>query len=170
MVLVYNCAYMRDICKNMYQFMATSRGRRLHPRSPELSSDTFAYDFSGRSSKGRGLSRGDASCPGTWKNSHTCPEPDQMLPMRHDKEWYFRELELPSTVDNLIKHHRGANGQVDEPSKIRYTCDEFPPASWVEGGNGEDHDQPANTRCAAMRCQAGTKAEQDCEWCFFRVS
>ncbi|KAI8211142.1 hypothetical protein K4K52_011113 [Colletotrichum sp. SAR 10_76] len=160
-VLVYNCAYMRDICKNMYQFMATSRGRRLHPRSPELSSDTFAYDFSGRSSKGRGLSRGDASCPGTWKNSHTCPEPDQMLPMRHDKEWYFRELELPSTVDNLIKHHRGANGQVDEPSKIRYTCDEFPPASWVEGGNGEDHDQPANTRCAAMRCQAGTKAEQD---------
>ncbi|KAK3938523.1 hypothetical protein QBC46DRAFT_389868, partial [Diplogelasinospora grovesii] len=46
-------------------------------------------------------------------------------------------------------------------SKIRYTCDEFPPASWVEGGDGEDSDQPAQTRCAAMRCQAGVKAEQD---------
>ncbi|KAK3934652.1 glucan 1,3-beta-glucosidase [Diplogelasinospora grovesii] len=83
------------------------------------------------------------------------------LPMRHDKEWYFRELEGSSTVTNLIKHYRGSNGLVDEYSNIRYTCDEFPPASWVEGGDGEDHDQPANTRCAAMRCQAGVKAEQD---------
>ncbi|KAK3303766.1 pectate lyase superfamily protein-domain-containing protein [Chaetomium strumarium] len=117
-VLVYNCAYMRDICKNI--------------------------------------------------NTHKCPEPDQRLPIRHDKEWYFRELEDSSTVTNLIKHHRGSNGLVDKYSNIRYTCDEFPPASWVEGGDREDHDQPANTRCAAMRCNAGAKAEQDCKCCFSR--
>ncbi|KAL2016995.1 hypothetical protein VTK56DRAFT_2714 [Thermocarpiscus australiensis] len=128
-VLVYNCAYMRDICKNMYQFMETSRGRRLHPRSPELPASTFAFDFSGRGARGRGKARGLASCPGSWSNTHKCPEPDQRLPMRHDKEWYFRELEDSSTVTNLIKHHRGSNGLVDKYSNIRYTCDEFPPAS-----------------------------------------
>jgi hypothetical protein len=36
-----------------------------------------------------------------------------------------------------------------------YSCDEFPPATWIEGGQG------ANTRCAAFRCAATRyKAEQ----------
>lgn len=87
--------------------------------------------------------------------------------MRHDGQWYYRELEPGSTVTNLIKNYHTSTGV--ELSKIRYTCDEFPPASWVEGGNGEDRDQPANTRCAAMRCAEGVKAEQDCKWCFSRV-
>ncbi|KAJ0164374.1 hypothetical protein CTA2_1157 [Colletotrichum tanaceti] len=59
---------------------------------------------------------------------------------------------------------------VKEESKIRYSCDEFPPATWIEGGSGlnspEAGLQDAETRCAAMRCGKGTngasvKAEQD---------
>lgn len=35
----------------------------------------------------------------------------------------------------------------EEEAHIYYTCDEWPPASWIQGGTG------AYTRCAAMRCQ-----------------
>ena len=56
--------------------------------------------------------------------------------MRHDGPWFTTALE-PGTDQNLV-NHRGANGIVDEESKVRYSCDEFPPATWVEGGDNID--------------------------------
>lgn len=80
--------------------------------------------------------------------------------MRHNGEWFSNELE-PNTQVNAIEDHR-TNGQVDERSKVRYSCDEFPPATWVEGGNGIDGTDFSQTRCAAIRCGTGVKAEQNC--------
>ncbi len=157
-VLVYNCFYLRDICKNQAAFYRTARGQALHPRSG-VGNNWFAYDFNSATRKNR---RRSHSCPGSWKDNHPCPESDPIMPMRHDGEWYHNDLE-PGTQYNIIRNHRGSNGNVDIYSKIRYTCDEFPPATWVEGGDGEDSDRPGTTRCAAMRCNTGVKSEQDCK-------
>ncbi|KAI0911199.1 glycoside hydrolase family 55 protein [Ustulina deusta] len=48
-------------------------------------------------------------------------------------------------------------------SNIQYSCDEFPPATWVEGGNNIDESDPSETRCAPIRCgnARGVKAEQN---------
>ncbi len=163
-VLVYNCYYMRDICKNAYNFLNTERGKALHPQS-ELSNDVFGYDLNtkkGMRPPSRRVQRGQHSCPSNWKNSHTCPEFDQRDVMRHDGQWFSNALEPNTNRNAIINYRNPITGQVIY-SKIRYTCDEFPPATWVEGGDGENSDQPAQTRCAAMRCGAGAKAEQDCK-------
>ena len=87
------------------------------------------------------------------------PEPDQRVVMRHDGPWPHRDLE-PNTNVNQIRNVIPLTGP-PRHSGMRYTCDEFPPATWVEGGDGEDHLSSAETRCAAFRCRAGVKAEQN---------
>lgn len=58
---------------------------------------------------------------------------------------------------------RDPTGKITEYSNIRYSCDEFPPATWVQGGKGVWSE--STTRCAATRCGKGVtavvKAEQD---------
>jgi len=65
-------------------------------------------------------------------------------------------------VDNNV------NGQV-VPSNIRYTCEEFPARSFIEGGVGLTGASAASTRCVGMSCApAGTvpivKSEQNCTY------
>ncbi|KAI1452083.1 glycoside hydrolase family 55 protein [Annulohypoxylon moriforme] len=156
--LFYNCFYMHDICVNYVNFMKTSRGQMPHPRSG-LPSYIFGYDLNtGTGRQTHSSQRRSKSCPDSWKDYHLCPESNQRPVMRHDGEWYTTELE-PATERNTIRNDR-RTGQIIL-SRVRYTCDEFPPATWIEGGNGIDGDQEAQTRCAAMRCLAGAKAEQD---------
>ncbi|GFP60365.1 glucan 1,3-beta-glucosidase [Trichoderma asperellum] len=167
--LVYNCYYMRDICKNAELFGGTARGQNLHPQSG-LPNDVYGYDLdTGEAPTGEPKthqeSRRTASCPDSWKNTHTCPEADgtQRRPMRHDGEWFTTALEPGTTVNNLMNLR--VNNQVVRYSNIRYTCDEFPPATWVEGGNGWGAGSPSNTRCAALACsnfnEPVVKAEQN---------
>lgn len=89
-----------------------------------------------------------------------CPEPNQRTVMRNDGPWWTTLLE-PNTDVNQIRNML-VNGQTIE-SKMRYSCDEFPPATWVEGGDNQfnNADDAAQTRCAAIRCGSGVKAEQD---------
>jgi hypothetical protein len=153
---------MTEICQNAKNWYSTTRGQAPHPAS-QIGNSTFGYDFNtGKSSSRRSTMRRRASCPGTWKNGHSCPElvPPSIKPMRNDKEWYYADLE-PLTSINQIRNFRFL-GTVVEYSKIRYTCDEFPPATWVEGGNGFGGAGTSQTRCAAMRCSPGVKSEQDC--------
>lgn len=81
--------------------------------------------------------------------------------MRQDGQWFSNLLE-PGTTINQVINQRLPNGNVIN-SGVRYTCDEFPPATWVEGGNGENNDSPGVTRCAGFRCMPGYKSEQNCE-------
>ncbi|KAH8812142.1 pectate lyase superfamily protein-domain-containing protein [Xylogone sp. PMI_703] len=162
--LIYNCYYMKDICKNSANFYRTVRGGITHPTSG-LPTYIFGYDFNtGKSRSSRQSMRRSHSCPTSgslaWKNQHPCPEVDQRTVMRHNGPWYTTALEDGTTI-NGIKNLRGPNNQIVEYSKVRYSCDEFPPATWVEGGDNIDGSDPAETRCAAIRCGTGVKAEQD---------
>lgn len=160
--LVYNCFYMRNICKNVENFYATQRGKRLHPVSG-LPNDIFGYDFyTGKHAKTHSSLRREQSCPTkkkpTWNQRHPCPEDNQRTVMRHDGPWWTTSLE-PLTTMNEIMHL--PLGLAKLPSNMRYTCDEFPPATWVEGGDGLDGTTPAETRCAGQSCATGGKAEQN---------
>ncbi|EGO56022.1 hypothetical protein NEUTE1DRAFT_117997 [Neurospora tetrasperma FGSC 2508] len=160
--LQYNCFYMKEICKNADNFAATPRGQNLHPNS-QLANNVYGYDLdTGKTNKyqanTRQENRRSASCPGSWKNTHHCPETDQQRPMRHDGQWFTSATEPGSYT---LEHRRDANRNVIGYSNIRYSCDEFPPATWVEGGSGETYLNVSQTRCAAIRCAADAKAEQD---------
>ncbi|GAB0145580.1 hypothetical protein EsHS_00006007 [Epichloe bromicola] len=86
---------------------------------------------------------------------------------RHDGPWMHKDLEPTANDGKTIKHERDSKGNIVRQSGIRYSCDEFPPATWVEGGNGNavSGNVPwggnSLTRCAAIRCAVGVKAEQD---------
>lgn len=163
--LEYNCFYMRDICRNAENFMKSPRGVQFFTRST-----SFGYDYN-TGKKGRSAKRREQSCPtgksNGWIIGHKCPETDQNEIWRHDGPWPYKALEDPANDPKTIKHERDSNGNIVRKSKIRYSCDEFPPATWVEGGNGAGltgnvpSGGNAFTRCAAIRCAKGTKAEQD---------
>lgn len=85
--------------------------------------------------------------------------------MRNDGEWPYTDLE-PGTRNWEIRSIRDGQGNVISRSWIKYTCDEFPPATWVEGGSGfvGANASSAETRCAAFRCNGNgrrIKAEQN---------
>lgn len=131
--LVYNCYYMREICRNAELFALTARGQNLHPQSG-MSNTVYTYDLNtGKSPGGQPTSRQEyrrsASCPSSWAATHPCPEPGTRPPMRHDGEWFTSALEPGTTINELL-NERNANGIITKYSDIRYTCDEFPPATW----------------------------------------
>ena len=79
--------------------------------------------------------------------------------MRNDGVWPYKDLE-PGTSINQIRNYRlGAGISL---SKMRYSCDEFPPATWVEGGGDRnDPNVASQIRCAALSCAHRCKAEQN---------
>ncbi|KAK0657902.1 hypothetical protein B0T16DRAFT_69721 [Cercophora newfieldiana] len=167
--LFYNCKYMREICLNIDKFLATPRGRSLHSDKlldPEGGDFRYyAYDANtappGVKSGYRDTDRRDASCK-NFKSRGTCPEPDQMLPMRHDGLWFTSRTKANTyNIQDVVNQ---ITGNLIRASGIIYTCEEFPAASWVEGGNGPNRNTPANTRCVPMTCSncpRFTKAEQN---------
>ncbi|KAI0097347.1 glycoside hydrolase family 55 protein [Nemania sp. FL0031] len=156
-LLVYNCFYMTAICRNAYNFANTERGMTLHPTS-YVGNKRYGYDLNTGGSTARTSRRRSQSCPGSWKNRHVCPEFDQAPIYRHDGQWWTTDTRGPSDFYILDEP---ANAQ--RRSNIRYSCDEFPPATWIEGGNNIDGTGPSETRCAPIRCPraAGVKAEQN---------
>ncbi|KAK1638756.1 pectate lyase superfamily protein-domain-containing protein [Colletotrichum phormii] len=148
--LYYNCHYMNNICDNVNIFLNSSRGQNLHPGTT-IPANQFTYDFdTGDESWTHQSGRREKSCPSNWGINRGCPEKKGQKP--------------PSAMT--------ANGNIIKRSGMRYTCDEFPPATWVEGGSGWANNQPANTRCAGHACfdplapvvngkRVSVKAEQD---------
>ncbi|GJD05036.1 lysM domain-containing protein [Colletotrichum higginsianum] len=166
--LFYNCYYMTNICENVRAFMGSARGQNLHPGTT-IPSNVFTYDFdTGDESWTRQSGRRGQSCPSGWGGNGRCPQAGQEIPWRHDGPWWTTILE-PGTTTNMLRHERDPQGNIVKKSQMRYTCDEFPPATWVEGGNGWSNNQPANTWCAGQACVDYTvnnngvsiKAEQD---------
>ncbi|KAK4103745.1 glycoside hydrolase family 55 protein [Parathielavia hyrcaniae] len=151
--LYYNCHYMTNICQNVNNFMATARGQNLHPKT-SIPAGTYTYDFDNARNTD---DRREAVCPtrkngkpNGWSDTHRCPElVNQQTLWRHDGPWWTTALE-PGTQGNVLQHERNAKGQITRHSQLRYSCDEFPPATWVEGGNGWDGKTPSNTFCAGI--------------------
>jgi hypothetical protein len=159
-VLVYNCYYMTAICGNLDNFANTPRGQALHPGSG-IPGDVYGYDLNTGGRNSRQYYRRKQSCPTSWKKSHSCPEIAQEDVFRHDGKWFTTAIEPGTTINQLANQRDQTTGRVLKYSQIRYTCDEFPPASWVEGGDGSSGSSPSTTRCAAWRCGKGVKAEQN---------
>ncbi|KUJ14004.1 pectin lyase-like protein [Mollisia scopiformis] len=151
---------MNNICDNADNFASTTRGASLHTVS-NVPNNKYGYDFSGiRKDRKR-----DRVCPSPdWarRPENACPATLAQAPFRSDKLWWTPNLEPGTTINQIANQRSLATGQVTINSGIRYTCDEFPPASWVEGGNGAYGTSAGTTRCAAARCSPGINAEQDC--------
>lgn len=76
--MIYNCYYLREICKNVEDLAATTRGQSLHPISG-IPNGIYGFDLdTGDSPAGfpnsRQESRRNAPCLDSWKTTHPCPE------------------------------------------------------------------------------------------------
>ncbi|KAH9209807.1 pectate lyase superfamily protein-domain-containing protein [Leptodontidium sp. 2 PMI_412] len=149
---------MNNICANANSFAALPRGAILHPGS-SVPNNKYGFDFN----QVRKDRRRTNMCPGSWKNrpANTCPATGSANPFRSAYIWFTSALEPGTTVNQIANRRDPATNQVTINSGIRYTCDEFPPASWVEGGAGATLASPGTTRCAAARCAPSINAEQD---------
>lgn len=158
--LWYNCAYMNNVCDNADNFASTTRGASLHPVS-SVDNNKYGFDFS----TARKDAKRDKVCPSpAWakRPENKCPSSNAQAPFRSDTIWWTASLEPGTTINQIANKRSLATNQVTINSGIRYTCDEFPPASWVEGGAGPYLTSAGTTRCAAARCSPGINAEQDC--------
>lgn len=149
--LTYNCYYMTAICRNARNFLNSPRGlARPYP-------NMFSYDFG----QCRTSNHRRASCLSSWAIYNPCPATGQPTVHRQDGPWFFTDLDPVQTPRNVIRHLRDTQGNIVSPSYLRYTCDEFPAPTWVEGGTFYRPDparlgfqilQGAETTCAAYRC------------------
>ncbi|WYZ38091.1 hypothetical protein EsH8_III_000005 [Colletotrichum jinshuiense] len=64
--------------------------------------------------------------------------------------WHHTEIGYPApgSLYMTIKGWQPLNGDNYEQSGLQYSCDEFPAAKWIEGGDGLNH----NGDSAFMRC------------------
>jgi hypothetical protein len=160
--LEYNCFYMAAICQNARLWLAS------HAVNNVVRSE-FSFDFDATRKNWR---RDKESCPSNWIKNGRCPEkadPNTGRPAQPKAyRWtigrpaangkpailsggdFWPTIDIVPPSNNIIGPDASGN-----PSGMIYSCDEFPPATWIEGGAG------ANTRCAAFRCEGTNyKAEQ----------
>ncbi|KAL4888743.1 hypothetical protein BDV59DRAFT_187989 [Aspergillus ambiguus] len=122
--LIYNCYNLKSICKNVEEYLDDNNlvmgtGLDFHYDSLSTSTDR----------------RRRQSCPSkTWTNVLPFPcgsdpaQPSVMpgnLPARVGPLPGWQNPDFKMEIPNLL-----GTG----PSGMRYTCDEFPAASWIEGG------------------------------------
>ncbi|KAI1379064.1 glycosyl hydrolases family 18-domain-containing protein [Hypoxylon crocopeplum] len=168
-VLEYNCHFMPAICQNADNWLNGNRGANrdimtnLGHRAP-VGTELFSYDMGGSSIS---KSRGDAMCPSTWRNNHQCPEQNQ--PSIMPGPWFSNALETIAPLkSNEIEADRSIPNQLKRSGRY-YTCDEFPPRSFVEGGAGtqrqnivpEGDGGRGETYCAPSRLVCSGQVRQD---------
>ncbi|KAK6535008.1 hypothetical protein TWF281_006306 [Arthrobotrys megalospora] len=174
--LVYNCAKMPSICKNVRNYLG---GQTIA---------AFHYDREGTRNK----SRRQINCPGNWMNTHPCPEVDQPVyyigssPAQSTSVTmsvsYSEITVIPgqSTITTAITDAKrlasivppinvGGGAQplpVYEAIPLIMSCDEFPPASFIEGGlNGATYCAPIMKHCDGQsRADVGPLAKSRSEW------
>lgn len=130
---------MTAICQNANTFLTSARGSARSPRK------AFGYDFV----SARATAHRKEVCPssgnGAWRDHHACPgvaadgNLAQPSVFRNDGlPWYTTAVEanLPYNAGRVLRHRRGSSGQITELSGVKYTCDEFPPATFIQGGAG----------------------------------
>ncbi|KEY73171.1 hypothetical protein S7711_04137 [Stachybotrys chartarum IBT 7711] len=158
--LVYNCAKLPALCQNVHQRNPLQAVTQAPPRPNGLGAlqgvthILLHFDRAGNA----GLRRGTACPSGSWRRTHTCPETNQ--PHTVPRGSMLGSGSYPAArynPNNIAAGQPGynviANSQ-QQHSGMMWTCDEFPPASSVEGGAG------ANTFCAPAnaRCGGGPNA------------
>ncbi|KAH8895966.1 hypothetical protein GQ53DRAFT_854268 [Thozetella sp. PMI_491] len=152
--LVYNCRLVPALCKNAGNYLGGGTTSQFHY-------DAFRTKrgADGNKKTTRVDARRDQACPSNWINGDRCPEDDQT-----DWTWQspvgvaleirpFVKAELYKYKDGTTHKNRLAKVvEVDVPDEDNplithkeyhstpygavFSCDEFPAASWIEGGSG----------------------------------
>ena len=132
--LVYNCAIVPSLCQTAEHAGRLGAATGNYPHGQEA----FGWD----PNSNRKSSRRKNACPDNWKkkskldpDGHACPEDNQppVHPIGYTNV-------VPPLVDQPSYAILRLNPQTQVPEKtgLMYTCDEFPPAMSVQGGNGTD--------------------------------
>lgn len=183
---------MPAICVNVQDWHNTPSKSGWHTSSPYAG--WFTYDIgASRNTLDRGTARRDEQCPRSWKGTIAnpkCPEqarpanPAQGIPARQAQPrvvppWYDLQgngvvaikPQPPTDPDVHLIIEDGRSdprfGQLGPSGRI-YSCDEFPPASWIEGGvgiTGTNDARAGTTYCAPISYScagsSGTGSEQN---------
>ncbi|RPA74880.1 hypothetical protein BJ508DRAFT_29078 [Ascobolus immersus RN42] len=165
-ILVYNCHYMKAICLNARRWLATPRGLNLllsgalTPKPYTLPAGRYLFGYDIRNSATDDRRR--RNCPSNWNQNHLCPEPDQ--PDVMPGPWFTTSTENqdPLQVNEIAAERdldvRSGQIEITRRSGLFYSCEEFPAASFVEGGTGtagtgvvpEGDGGTGSTYCAPM--------------------
>ncbi|PGH10678.1 hypothetical protein AJ80_07434 [Polytolypa hystricis UAMH7299] len=153
--LVYNCAQAPSLCKTVRNYLPAG-----------ASTATLHYD----SIADRKNARRDQSCPTDWAETHGCPESDQPQWKGRGRN-YFSDVVMWHDKDGVADPKRLADkstkrdAQGKEKTVYRFagvilTCDEWPAATWIEGGSG------AARYCApeGRRCGGKSAVPTDQNW------
>ncbi|KAI1373409.1 hypothetical protein F4677DRAFT_448485 [Hypoxylon crocopeplum] len=124
---------------------------------------TLTYDTSANNKR----RRRNAACPSNWKLTHGCPEGNQPPTVASGSSWSFGGyIGARWNPNNLVRGQAGynviANLANTGPSGAIWTCDEWPPAITVQGGQAaQTYCAPQNGRCGGAQF-GGTYSEQVC--------
>ena len=131
--VVYNCAKVPALCSNVASYMPMNTAQMT------LSTDPAVFHFN--KNEANHDRRRDQSCPGTWSNTHICPEEDQPAVVLGGSYVNLRgnlfagAFEGKIFVDPGDPDALGARGHMiaddttpNTYSGLIWSCDEFPAA------------------------------------------
>lgn len=165
---------MPAICENVRNWHNNAALSSWHTQSAWAG--WFTLDLGASQSRAnRGGARRDQMCPDTWKGTilnPRCPETNQprVVPPLYDLNGNGVTALVTQPIPGAaVLHMIIADGKDDprpfvgqlQSSGRMYSCDEFPPASWIEGGVGLGATaQSGTTYCApwAYKCDDETDA------------
>lgn len=135
LAIYYNCYYMRSICQNNLNWLASPRaqGRSIVRYLGGGNTNVYAFDVG----KGNADLRGRKMCPPSWKKNHPCPETNAagvvIQPEVMPGPWLYNVREV---LDPLHINEIAADWIIDpmtnqmtirERSGRYFTCEEWPP-------------------------------------------
>jgi hypothetical protein len=139
-LLIYNCAKMPSICRNVNQrnallpvtglAAAGNLGSLDQGQTPGgLDYITLTYDTNNNNKR----ARRNQACPSSWKTVHGCPEINQPPTVASGSSWSFGSwIGIRYNPNGLTFGQAGynviANQAGTAPSGMMWTCDEWPPA------------------------------------------
>lgn len=153
-IMEYNCHKLPAICQNVQNW----ENDQTKSQWPRRQAGWFTVDFGAgvkqhwpgyRSDPTRSNIRRDLQCPKSWKGTvlaPRCPETNQEAvvpawvdalgaPITAIVPQDLTKPAAPAYLEIMYKQ-TGNNALTRRRSGRVYSCDEFPPASWVEGGVG----------------------------------
>lgn len=138
--LVYNCAKLPSICKNVNTRNPIAGGGDSAPGTLTNPAGGDHIELNIDTSAVRHRQRNQAACPGSWKLTHNpqqafaCPEPNQPLTVRRGQSIItggYNGVRFRQNVPGLTRASDGALMIADQTGNYQgviWTCDEWPPA------------------------------------------
>lgn len=130
--LVYNCAKLPAICKNVNNRNPISGGGASSPGTLTLQGGVDYIELNADTDQARHDSRNGAACPDRWKRTHACPERDQPVTVPRGASVGSGSF-VGRKYNNVPQGDDGSNMIADAQSNYRgmiWTCDEWPPAMY----------------------------------------